>query len=215
MKLSTDVKRSIARARKVIETRDKIQTALDQSVMLQPGAEAQLQNVMESLGTTEAEAAISGESAPIDGRTALQDARMSCDVLQARIAGLERKLSAHESEITAAADELDGTRNKLSEDCVVEYQAQIAKAAAEFSSVLRQGAALSDALGIIHLEMAIRKITIPNLFGDLTPLIDMDVSEWTENGQVIAPIWRGDAAAESVYNALCEPLSVASSLKAK
>jgi hypothetical protein len=204
MKLSGEVKRSVQRAKKAIETRDKIKAALAEAFRLQADAETHVQKVIEGLGEAEADAAING-TASVDSGDLISGARTACDVLSARVSGLNRKLAGMEAEINAAADELESARNTFEDECLNEYRGQLAKAAGEFASVLAQGAALADAFGRSWLDMAIREISIRDFFNPSSRfLIDMHKPHET---------WRGDATAEAIYAALSEPKMVANSLR--
>jgi len=217
MKISNELKRAVARAKAAIETRTKIKAAIDTAISLQPAAEARLQQAIETIGDAEVEAALSGESAAVPGGAygAISDARMSVDVLAAKIQVLQRKLSAQEQEVKTAENDLETARNQFTEDCIAEYRVQLSKAAAEFSAVLKQGAALAEALNFGVMEMAIRSIAIADPTDAGTKVLDMDVralrggSAWTS-----VSIWQGDTAAEAVYKSHSEPYSVAKALKA-
>ena len=216
MKLSSELRRTIAKARTVIETRSKINAAIETAVSLQPAAEARLQDALEALGTAEAEAAIEGGVAPSGAaHGALTDARMSADVLAARIQGLRRRLSTQEQEIQAVTEDLRVGRERFTRDTVDEYREQLAKAAADFTAVLKQGAALADALDFGVMEMAIRGISVVDPLDAGRRLVDLDLREYSvSSGWQVVSMWRGDAAAEGVFKAHSEPVDVARALNA-
>ena len=216
MKLSSELRRTITKAKTAIETRKKINAAIETAVSLQPAAEARLQDAIEALGAVEAEAAIEGGVAPSGVvHSALADARTSADVLAARIQGLRRKLSIQEQEIQAAGAELAVTREQFFKDCIDEYREQLAKAAADFTAVLRHGAALADALQFDPLGMAIRGISVVDPMDAGKLLVDMDVRKLQEGaGWAMASMWQGHAAAEGVFKAHSEPYEVATALNA-
>lgn len=214
MKVSSKLREVIGRARAAVETKNRIQSAIDTAIVLLPAAEARLQVALEDLGAAEAEAALSGES-PASGseRDILNDARLTVDVLAARISGLQRKLDGHRVELQAVADELEGRREEFNLAALAEYQTQLSEAGAAFSAVLKRGAALADALGCPQMEASIRGIAVQNPVTTGEFLIDLNVRQRVDHAWVAVPVWSTDHAAEATYRANLEPLATATELK--
>lgn len=217
MKLPTDLKRAMVRARSAVETHNKIAGAIETAVSLQPAAEARLHEAMEALGAAEAEAAISGEAPSMEAaaaRSALADARQSVEVLAARLSGLQHRLSSHRAEVVASVEEMESALEEFTRSRLDEFRGVLLRAAADFATVLRQGAALADALGAGHVEMAIRGIAIRDPMKPDERLLDMTAIEFQERGFVPVSIWKGDPAAETVFDDYSEIGVVARALKA-
>jgi hypothetical protein len=171
---------------------------------------------MEALGAAEAEAAISGEAASVEGATysALAEVRLSAEVLAARISGLQHKLSSHDAEVLAAVSELEAAREEFTKSCLQEFRRQLLRAAGDFVAVLKQGAALADALGADYISGAIRGITVQDPTAPGERLVSLDATEFQERTFIPVPVWKGDTAAEAVFAEYSEIGTVARDLKA-
>jgi hypothetical protein len=186
-RLTPEVKKAIERAQAVLNERQRIREAIAKAERTLPAAETALHGALEELSIAEADAALSGETKSTrSAQTAVADARGQIEAINARIAGLKKRLATTDDGLLGAAQELETARNDFTRHALDEFRREFVKAAERFAEILRVGRGLSEGLGLpLHL---IKLVDPENSSRVLVPLFEVRrqegigwVDQWIEN----------------------------------
>lgn len=154
MKIPSNLKAALERAKSIVEMRRKIEFEIEKAISMQPAAEARLQDALEALGASEADAVLSGQTVRTgNAHNVLRDARENADALAARIAALRRRLAQTDDETIAAFEGIAAPRNEFADKQLADYRASFIAAAEKFSEIVSQGIGLSNGLGVAMLGL--------------------------------------------------------------
>jgi hypothetical protein len=199
---------ALARVDEVLGDRSRIVAAIAKTATDLQATETELEDALNRLAIEEATSALSGDAADTEtaAQRTVQSLRLRHEAQQARLRGLDRKVTEHENQVRDANDTLAVAREAWMRARVAEFFAEYRKAADAMAAVLRKGVAIGDALGADSLSAAMREAKLCDPEYLSLNMINMEpVRTHAATGTLERyPVWEDDAAARSVHDGLVD-----------
>lgn len=176
---------------------------------------ASVEKARAGLDEQEAEFALSGGTGHTEGSSAMIDAAVRVEALDARLRGLRNRLFDNGDEVLRLESEFNQARKEFNRQRISELLPEYLKAATAFAAVNRKLCALAEALKDSQaIDAAYNAAAFNPLTGEFL-LEELDPSNYVVGWQYQCwrPDWKSDSKATALFEANTGPAAIADQVK--